>query len=168
MKKHHVRALARPIATVVLVAASAAAFANNDTPATGDNGAMTFANVKVVNKPATIDTTGTTVSAGMRAAKDQDTGEFRAPTASEVAELDAQAKAAKNAAKPNAAKTTQVTVRKTDHGTQAISAGDEFMSYEVVHKDANGKLVEQCVTGEKAADQALSANVATQGVQHDR
>ena len=49
MKGHQVRALARPIAAVVLGAASAAVFANNDNP--GNNGAMTFANVNVVNAP---------------------------------------------------------------------------------------------------------------------
>jgi hypothetical protein len=162
MKTHQVRALARAITAAVLATASAVAFANNDNPATGNKGAMTFANVNVVNAPVATGATGAAGTAGMLAAKDEDTGELRAPTASEVAELNAQGKSSKNAAV-----TSQVTVRKTANGTQATSLGGAFMSYEVVHKDANGKLVEQCVTGESAADRALHANVATQEVQHD-
>jgi hypothetical protein len=87
VKKHQAGALARPMAAVVLAAASAAVFANNDSPGTGNNGAMTFANVNVVNAPAATGATGVAGSAGMRAQKDKDTGELRAPTASEAAEL---------------------------------------------------------------------------------
>src|SRR5215469_14150579 len=92
MKRHQVGLIVRPMTAVVLAAASAAAFAKDDSTATGNNGAMTFPNVNIVNAPVASSAANTAGTAGMRAQKDKDTGELRAPTAEEVAELDATAK----------------------------------------------------------------------------
>ena len=162
MKKHRAGALARPIAAVVFAAASAAVIANNDNPGTGNNGAMTFANVNVVNAPVVTGATDVAGSAGMRAQKDKDTGELRAPTASEVAELDASPKAKMT---PPVA---QITLRTLPSGIHQAILTEEFMSYEVVRKDANGKLVEQCVTGESSATHALQVKPVALEVQNDR
>jgi hypothetical protein len=159
MKTHQVRALARAATAVVLAAASAAVFANNDNP---NNGAMTFANVNVVNAPAPAGATDVAGSAGMRAQKDQDTGELRAPTASEAAELDAHSKAKMTSP------VAQVTLRTLPNGIHAATLTEEFMSYEVVQKDANGKLVQQCTTGESSATHALQVEPVALEVQNDR
>jgi hypothetical protein len=144
---------------VALAAASAVAFAKDDSTATGSSGAMTFANVNVVNAPVASNPATAAGTAGMRAQKDQDTGALRAPTAEEVAALDATAKPRVSA---------QVTIRTLPNGMTAAILNEDFMSYEVVHKDANGKLVEQCVTGASAANHALHTSVAAQEVQNDR
>jgi hypothetical protein len=47
-------------------------FANNDNPGTGNNGAMTFANVNVVNAPVATGGTDVAGSAGMRAPVDSE------------------------------------------------------------------------------------------------
>lgn len=150
-------ASARPMVLAALAVASASAFADAGN-ASGNNGAMTFANVNVVSAAIPAATAPTAGSAGMRAQKDKDTGELRAPTAAEVAELDARAKSAP---------APQINVRAAATGGLVAKLDDSFLSYEVAHKDASGKLVKQCVTGESAADHAMH-NPVTEESHNDR
>lgn len=159
MKKVHVGAIVRPVGAVVFAAASAAAFAGGSNAATGANGAMTFAHVKVVSAPAAGSADAAAGAAGMRVQKDKDTGQLRAPTAAEVAELDAGKRRTVS---------TPVQLRTLKNGIQSAVLNEDFMSYEVVHKGADGAIHSSCVTGETAAEHAMHANIAAQEVQHDR
>jgi hypothetical protein len=54
-----------------------------------------------------------------------------------------------------------------------IQLGDEFMVFQVAHKDATGKLTQECVTGEDTAAHALHSpatptNVRQQESHNDR
>jgi hypothetical protein len=120
---------------------------------------MVFPNVQVISAPAPDATPTTVGSAGMRAQKDRITGELRMPTAAEAAALDALAPEADDA---------QVILWSLPGGGEAAQLTDEFMSYSVVHKDASGRLMENCVTGEPAADHALHNHAVIEEVRHDR
>ena len=82
----------------------------------------------------------------MRVQKDRTTGKLRVPTGEEFAELDAA-----TPPEPEA----QVEVRTSASGVKSARLNEAYMSYSVVHKNSNGKLSEQCVTGESAADRCI-------------
>jgi hypothetical protein len=76
--------------------------------------------------------------------RDADSGEFRAPTASEFRTLHAQDAKTLRAMRPLAMRT---------HATGAVGVRltDEFMSYSVVIKQPDGRLVEYCFEDAQAA-----------------
>jgi hypothetical protein len=146
------------MAAVLLVTTSAAALANDES-SPADNGLMVFPNVLVINAPA-ADVSATTVgSAGMRAQKDRATGELRMPTAAEAAELDALTPAADEEA---------VVARAAPGGGYVAELTSAHLSYSVVRKNEDGQLVQDCVTGESAADHALHNHAVIEEVRNDR
>jgi hypothetical protein len=160
MKTHrHLRKQSRPIALALLAMASASSMADDQPLTASNNGAMTFPNVSVISAPAAIESTSVAGTAGMRVQKDGTTGQLRAPTALEVAELDSL-----TPAEPEA----QIKVTTLANGAMAARLNASYMSYSVVHKDESGRLTEQCVTGESAADHALHGAAAVEEVRHER
>ena len=95
--------------------------------------------------------------AGLRVVKDPVTGALRAPTADELKAMEAlEAKAAESAA-PAAA---PVPLRAAN-GAVGFRVGDQFLTYSVATRKADGTLNIHCVTGEKAAVKLLSAPQST-------
>ena len=115
---------------------------------------------------------------GMSVVKDAATGQLRAPTADEAAQLQAiraQQRAAATAAAANrsglsrgaaaAATVAPGTTIQHANGAVEMTVDPESVSYSVMTKDADGKLVLQCVTGATAAEKAMSTP-ATQSKEH--
>jgi hypothetical protein len=158
-KLQHLRLQVRPIAVALFAMASASAVAGDQQAASENDGLMAFPNVNVISAPAAATSAPATGTAGMRVQKDRNTGQLRAPTGEEVAELEALTPAAPEA---------PVEVRQHANGTKAARLNEAYMSYSVVSKDASGKLTEQCLTGEQAADHALHGAAVIEEVRHDR
>ncbi len=89
---------------------------------------------------------------GMVVVKDPQTGKMRAPTPEELRALRARtpAPAASLAGKPAAPQT----LSRRD-GARGVRLGEKTLVYDVVTRGADGKLSEQCVHGEDAAQDAL-------------
>lgn len=114
---------------------------------------------------------------GMSVVKDAATGQLRAPTADEAAQLQtirAQQRAAASAAANRsglargasaAATVAPGTTIQHANGAVEMTVDSEQLSYSVMTKDADGKLVLQCVTGATAAEKAMSTP-ATQSKEH--
>ena len=134
-----------------------AATANN-------NGLMTFPNVRVENAP--VDTskqkpaTGTAVTSGMRAYMNEE-GQLTQATNADAAKLSnatpsaklATAKSRTSSAATAADTGPQMTY--AEDGSIEIMANEETMVFQTAHKDANGKVTQECVTGESNAKHAL-------------
>ena len=117
---------------------------------------------------------------GITVVKDAATGQLRAPTAEEAQQLQAigvQQRAAAAAAAANrsglargaapaAAKVAPGTTIRHPNGAVELTVDPESLSYSVMTKDADGKLVLQCVTGATAADNAISTPATTQSKEH--
>ncbi|MCG2584387.1 post-PEP-CTERM-1 domain-containing protein [Massilia sp. TS11] len=84
--------------------------------------------------------------------RDPDTGQTRAATAAEMAELQAQStsKASMLASKPQP---PRAELRRD--GSQRVPLGRSRFSYSVVQRDGAGQLHEHCVQGEGAATQSV-------------
>jgi hypothetical protein len=96
---------------------------------------------------------------GMVVARDPQTGELHLPTAAQMKELAAQRP---TTLAPPAA---PMVVKRAD-GTRQVRLGEKGLVYSVVTKGANGKLTEQCLSGEHAADAALSQPAHTHNEEH--
>ena len=92
---------------------------------------------------------------GMVVVRDADTGKLRTPTADEVRALQSSAPAAAASAKAAAAAPPAMVVG--PGGRRSVKLGESHLLYSVATRDANGKLSEQCVKGEHAANSALAA-----------
>jgi hypothetical protein len=90
---------------------------------------------------------------GMVVARDPHTGQLRAPTQAELQALRAHGAAAMLGKVAPAA--PAVVARKD--GVRQVRLGENAMVYSVVTRDANGKLVAQCVHGEQAANDAVKS-----------
>jgi hypothetical protein len=90
---------------------------------------------------------------GMVVTRDAETGKLRAPTPEELRELRAKAPRA-----PSALTATPQQPRETikRDGSRNVLLGEKSMVYEVVTRDADGKLSSQCVQGDGAARAAVS------------
>lgn len=88
---------------------------------------------------------------GMVVVKDEKTGRMRAPTPEELRTLRAKTPPA---ASLNATPHEQRLTSRRD-GAKGVRLGDKSLVYEVVTRDANGKLDSQCVQGEAAARDAM-------------
>ena len=88
---------------------------------------------------------------GMTVTRDAETGQLRAPTASEMKALEA-------ARKPSSSRaaTTPVEVRYAD-GTVGLTLGDDHMMYSIARVNAQGKVERVCVQGVEASLQAMKA-----------
>lgn len=112
---------------------------------------------------------------GLTVVKDPATGQLRAPTADEAAQLNALA--AQNKATAFAGKSSRLaataataiapgtTIYHAD-GSVEMTVDPESLSYSVMTKDADGKLVLQCVTGVTAATKAMSTPATTESKEH--
>lgn len=120
-----------------------------------EGGLLVLPNTKVEMAAAPVDgAAGKPVgSAGMRAYRDGETGKLRRPTADDLAAERAEAAAAPTPAEPN------VRIATHANGRRSAELDDSFLSYALVKRDAKGKLVEQCVTGDEQARKALNGSV---------
>lgn len=99
-------------------------------------------------------------SESVQAFKDPVTGKLRAPTAEEAKALrqapqpmgQRSVLSPRASIMPNAPRAIR-----SAQGAVGMQLPDSFMSYSVVTRDANGKLEEHCVTGEKAAEAVMTA-----------
>ncbi|WP_157615324.1 post-PEP-CTERM-1 domain-containing protein [Rhizobacter sp. Root404] len=118
-------------------------------------------------------------SIGMRVVRDPVTGVLRAPTHEEFKAMQDEEKAARAAARtPStaAAEAAAAPVRiQGANGAKGVRAGDAFLSYSVVTRQADGSLDTACVTGAEAAEKivlakptaATSAKASKKGHDHD-
>ena len=145
------------------MAALATAFAAQAADQTSKpDGLMTFPHTYVIAQPPTAQSGAAqqaTAPQGVKAFKDPVTGELTAPTADQAAALDAAAAAATAAApaklKQKALKSAPATFALPQGGV-GMQLDDSQMTYSVAHKDASGKIVEQCLPNKSAAMSALN------------
>ncbi len=130
-------------------------------PSNNNNGIMTFPNVRVINAPpAATALEPATEAASMQAFVDPITGELRAPTAEEAKQLsDAAAARTRAGILTNRGATNAA----TDDGERVfygpgnvvgVMLDDRDMVFQKVHVDADGNLIQECVTGEDSAAHA--------------
>jgi hypothetical protein len=86
---------------------------------------------------------------GMVVVRDQQTGELRAPNAAEAAAL-----LGKQGLQRQAAQQRVESVG--PGGSRKVQLGKSALVYTVVTRDGDGKLAEQCVSGEQAAHDAMT------------
>lgn len=121
-------------------------------PQTGANGLMSFPNARVAVQPELV-ATSAPAGSGMVAYKDAATGQLVGPSAEQAAELAAAAvpAAASVQSTGRLSATARVAPLTTARGGVGRKLDDSTVSYAIVHKDADGKLVESCVPGEDVA-----------------
>lgn len=92
--------------------------------------------------------------------RDAHTGELRAPTAAEAAALRSKSTLQRQALpKP--------VLSVGPGGGSKVQLGKNALVYNVVTRDANGKLNEQCVNGEHAAHDALAHPASSKEPRHE-
>ena len=96
-------------------------------------------------------------SQGMQVVKDPSTGELRAPTHEEADALRQSA--------PRPAVATPVAVRRPD-GSFKIALHESSMSYSIVTRDTDGRLVMSCVGGPDAAQHLLGRSSSVRRQEH--
>jgi hypothetical protein len=99
---------------------------------------------------------------GVVVVRDPETGQFRAPTAAELRAL----RTKDTALLPQPKRERPPSSVRAD-GTRHLHLGDKGMVYSVARRDAEGKLVTQCVTGEHAAANAAPARDQEHDHEHD-
>jgi hypothetical protein len=142
-------------AALVLAVASSTALAAE--PAS--NGAMTFPNVQVVNKPQAA-TAMADSQAGMRAFKDGVTGQMRKPTAEEL-----------NTAASETRSSSAPREFVTRNGVAGVALDESFLQYAVVSRRSDGTFAEACVPGAANAEALIndpSWAELSKGDAHDR
>lgn len=92
--------------------------------------------------------------------RDAQTGELRAPTAAEAAAL-----RSKSALQRQALPKPPLSVG--PGGGSKVQLGKSALVYNVVTRDANGKLTEQCVNSAQAADEALAHPASSKEPRHE-
>ncbi|TFW28017.1 post-PEP-CTERM-1 domain-containing protein [Massilia horti] len=93
---------------------------------------------------------------GMVVTRDPQTGQLRAPTPSEMQELNAQAR---TLAAPVQSVPAQPTLVARPDVTRQVRLGDAGQVYSIVTRDSDGKLLNQCVQGERAANAVLTQGI---------
>lgn len=111
--------------------------------------------------PAAAQEQSGAAQSGMVVVRDPQTGELRAPTAAESRALAPQGPSAGISAK--AAAPVAVT---HPGGARQVRLGERSLVYSVVTRGPDGKLAEQCVHGEAAADKAVHAPASAQQKEH--
>jgi len=121
---------------------------------TGPNGLMSFPNARVAVQPE-LNGNATPTGNGMVAYKDAATGQLVGPSAEQAAELAAAAVPASSAKFAASSARVKAGGRAapltTSRGGVGLVLDDSTASFAVVHKDADGKLIESCVPGENVA-----------------
>ena len=118
---------------------------------------------------------GAFAQSGVSVVKDATTGQLRAPTAEEAQVLATQrakqkalSKSSKAGSRAAAAVAEPGVVTVHKNGAVEMTVDPEMTSYSVMTKDADGKLVYQCVTGATAAEEAkLNPVSVSKEHQHD-
>lgn len=88
---------------------------------------------------------------GMVVVRDPQTGKMRAPTADELKALRARTPASPAL---QGGQTGRPSVTTRADGSRGVRLGEKALVYEIVSRDASGKLTSQCVQGENAAHDA--------------
>ena len=99
------------------------------------------------------DTTATMAPDAQVVVRDSVTGHLRAPTESESATLHAAGAALRHSARAPQP-------RSHHSGAKGVRLTEDFMSYSVVIKQPDGRLVEYCFPNEEAANAAVTAPVS--------
>jgi hypothetical protein len=131
-------------------------------PATpsNDNGLMTFKHVRVINAPSAAEHKPVADASSMQAFIDPITRELRAPTAEEARQLSNVASARTRAgiltnnAATNASTDDSERLIYGPDNTVGLLLTDADMVSQKVHLDADGNLIQECLTGEDAAAHA--------------
>jgi len=97
---------------------------------------------------------------GMIAVRDPVTGELRAPTADELASLQAKSQAAKSSRLRALAVEPAQAERVNSRGAIGYRPGPENVSYSVVTRNADGSLSSTCVQGQDQAEAIVKGQVA--------
>lgn len=97
---------------------------------------------------------------GMVVVRDPQTGELRAPNAAESAALHSKSTLQRQAP---SARVQSI----GPGGGRKVQLGRSALVYNVVTRDADGKLTEQCVNGEPAAQAALAHPTPAKEPRHD-
>jgi len=103
---------------------------------------------------------------GMIAVRDPVTGQLRAPTADELATMQAKSQAAQAAKSPRMralAVAPSQPVRMHASGARGLRMTDEQASYSVVTRNADGSLSSTCVQGKEQAEATVLNNAAKSG-----
>jgi hypothetical protein len=128
-----------------------------------NNGIMTFPNVRVTHAPpAAIEQKPAAEAASMQAFVDPITNELRAATAEEAKQLSsADAARTRTAIVANSATHSSTGDEQLIYGpgnTVGMLLTNADMVFQTVHIDADGNLIQECVTGEDAAAHAAHAH----------
>ena len=109
---------------------------------------------QAADAPAATTTEATTVAPDAQVVvRDAATGRLRAPTESETQAL--------HAAAPNLRRVPGTPMQRSHHsGAKGVRLTEEFMSYSVVIKQPDGRLVEYCFPNAEAAEAAVTAPVS--------
>ena len=100
---------------------------------------------------------------GMVVVRDAETGKMRTPTPEELRALRAKAPPSGAALLATPQQPRQLSRR---DGARGVRLGEQSMVYEVVTRDADGKLSSQCVHGEDAARAAVNQPAQPAGANH--
>lgn len=146
----------RAVPLAVLALTAAAAHAQSVPQLQSRDGVLVLPNVQVRQGPVAQDAAPALARSGMRAFKDHETGQLRAPTPEEQIAV---------AAEPVDASTPAV-VRRAANGALMASAGSNTMSYSIAQRTAKGQIETVCVTGEDAASKALAGKPAKNAKEH--
>ena len=95
-------------------------------------------------------------AAGMVVFVDPVTGKIRQPDAAEIGDLTGAGSSNARTGVQSIVAPTQPTMISGPGGAVGVRLGDDSLSYTVVTRTPDGKLVEDCVTGEKAASALVS------------
>lgn len=97
---------------------------------------------------------------GMIAVRDPVTGQLRAPTAEELADLQAKSQAAKSSRMRALSVAPAPVERVNASGARGVRPGPEHISYSVVTRNADGSLSSSCVQGLDKAEAIVSGQAA--------
>lgn len=133
-------------------------------------GLLKFTNVKIERaSPAQVQAAGKpgkgNMQSGMRAFKDNDTGNLRDQTPEEMVD-DGIASQSQAAAQVAANQPTAVMSSTT--GRSVVMIDESYMSNSVAVRDVSGKLTMECVTGKDAATKAIAGSKSVKEHRHDR
>ena len=106
---------------------------------------------------------------GQTVHKDPFTGQIRNATAAEAKQLNdlrAADRAAKKAERLATGAPAAGVARLQQNGIVAAYVDEESVSYSVVHRNADGKLEQDCINGKSAAESALTNPVIAHSKEH--
>jgi hypothetical protein len=158
------------IGTLGLIVSGIACQALAEPPAapSNDNGLMTFKHARVVNAPPAAEQQPADEARAVRAFVDPVTGELTStPTLEQARQLtnSATARSRAGVATSNVAAEEQLTY--WPNGAVSLMLTDDDMVSQTVQIDADGNLIQQCVTGETEAAHAQHSQPAKEQTQQE-